>query len=156
MWGSGGITPPFLISALGGGEWSDLRSGRFTPVERARGNHWIGSWVGPIAGLDAMKRKICFSCRESNPGHPARSLSLYRLFCILVRRFLVCLTVCVPGVFVAVWVINEAVLMNNVGGSTCVIEIISKQGCGCGTAGENRINLSNFLSIRSSCHSPRS
>jgi hypothetical protein len=42
------------------------------PVERAPGAHCIGGWVGPRAGLDAVKkRKISFSCRESNPDHPA-------------------------------------------------------------------------------------
>jgi hypothetical protein len=30
----------------------------FTPGERARGTHWIGSWVGPRAGLDVEKRKF--------------------------------------------------------------------------------------------------
>jgi hypothetical protein len=30
----------------------------FTPRERALGTHWIGGWVGPRAGLDAVvKRK---------------------------------------------------------------------------------------------------
>jgi hypothetical protein len=37
----------YLISALGGGEWSVSRLGRFTPRERAPVNHWIGGWVGP-------------------------------------------------------------------------------------------------------------
>jgi hypothetical protein len=46
-------------SPLDGGEWSDSRPGRFTPKERASGSHWIGSWVGPRAVLDAVvKRKI--------------------------------------------------------------------------------------------------
>jgi hypothetical protein len=31
----GGVAPPFLTSALGRGEWSASRSGRFTPRERA-------------------------------------------------------------------------------------------------------------------------
>jgi hypothetical protein len=55
------------------GEWSDSRLGRFTPWEIVPGTHWIGGWVGPRAGLDAMeKRKISFPCWESNPGsHPA-------------------------------------------------------------------------------------
>jgi hypothetical protein len=36
--------------------------------ERAPGTHWIGGWVGPRAGLDAvMKRKIPSPRRESNP-----------------------------------------------------------------------------------------
>jgi hypothetical protein len=33
--GSGGIAPPFLTSALGGGDWSAPCCGRFTPGERA-------------------------------------------------------------------------------------------------------------------------
>jgi len=34
-----------LTSALDGGEWSALRTGRFIPGERAPGTHWIGGWV---------------------------------------------------------------------------------------------------------------
>jgi hypothetical protein len=44
----------FLTSALDGGEWSASHHGRFTPRERAPGTHWIGGWVGPRAGLDAV------------------------------------------------------------------------------------------------------
>jgi hypothetical protein len=48
-----------LTSALDGGEWSASRRGRFTPRRRVPGSHWIGGWVGPSAGLDAVvKRKI--------------------------------------------------------------------------------------------------
>jgi hypothetical protein len=48
----------FLNSALDGGKWSALRPGRFTSRERAPGTHWIWSWVGPRASLDAVvKRK---------------------------------------------------------------------------------------------------
>jgi hypothetical protein len=32
----------FLTSALDGSEWSASRPGRFTPMERAPGTHWIG------------------------------------------------------------------------------------------------------------------
>jgi hypothetical protein len=32
----------FLNSALGAGEWSASRPGRFTPGEKASGIHWIG------------------------------------------------------------------------------------------------------------------
>jgi hypothetical protein len=43
--------------------------------ERVPGTHWIGGWLGPIAGLDAVaNRKILSPCRESNSGCPARSL----------------------------------------------------------------------------------
>jgi hypothetical protein len=40
--GNGSIAPPFLNSALDGGEWS--RPGSFNPGERAPGNRWIGGW----------------------------------------------------------------------------------------------------------------
>jgi hypothetical protein len=47
--GSGGIAPPFLISAIEGSEWA---------ASRLRGlvssTHCIGGWVGPIAGLDGI------------------------------------------------------------------------------------------------------
>jgi hypothetical protein len=40
----------------------------------------IGGCVGPRASLDAVeKRKVSCFCRESNPGHPTHSQSLYRL-----------------------------------------------------------------------------
>jgi hypothetical protein len=59
-----------LISEPDGGEWSASRPGRFTLRERALGTHWIGSWVGPRAGLDAVsKRKIPSTLRDSNPNH---------------------------------------------------------------------------------------
>jgi hypothetical protein len=60
-----------LASAIDGGEWSASRPGRFTPRERDPGTHWIGGWVGPRAGLDAVvKRKIRSPRRESNPRTP--------------------------------------------------------------------------------------
>jgi hypothetical protein len=65
-----------LTSALDGGEWSASRLGHFTPGERAPGTHFIGGWVGPRAGLDAVaKSKFpqC-SCRELNPGRQAHNL----------------------------------------------------------------------------------
>jgi hypothetical protein len=46
----------FLASALVGGEWSALRPCRFTPVERAPGTHWIGSWVDLRIGLDEVEK----------------------------------------------------------------------------------------------------
>jgi hypothetical protein len=52
-------THVFFTSALAEGQWSASRPGRFTPVERAPSIHWIGGWVGPIAGLDDMvKTKV--------------------------------------------------------------------------------------------------
>jgi hypothetical protein len=47
----------------------------YTPRQRAPGNHWIGGWAGPRAGLDVVaKRKIPSPYRKSNSGTSARSL----------------------------------------------------------------------------------
>jgi hypothetical protein len=60
-----------LTSVLDEGEWSESRPGRFTPMERAPGTHWIGVWVGPSAILDTVvKRKITSPRLESNPRTP--------------------------------------------------------------------------------------
>jgi hypothetical protein len=54
VWSSGGRDPLFLTSAIVGGEWSASIPGSFIP-----GTCWIGGWVGPSGGLDAMgKRKL--------------------------------------------------------------------------------------------------
>jgi hypothetical protein len=50
-----GIAPLFLTSAIDGGEWSDLRFGRFATGKRTPGTHWIGDWVGPTVDLDAFE-----------------------------------------------------------------------------------------------------
>jgi len=47
----------FLTSALDGGECSASRPGRFTPVERAPGTHWLGGWVDPRAGWMRWRSK---------------------------------------------------------------------------------------------------
>jgi hypothetical protein len=60
-----------LTSALDEGEWSASCPGRFTSRERAPATHWIGGWVGPRAGLDAVsKGKIPSSHKDSKPDHP--------------------------------------------------------------------------------------
>jgi hypothetical protein len=51
-----------------------------SPEEIAPGTHWSGGWVGYRFGLDAVEKRKILQCRESNPGRPAHSLSLYR-FC---------------------------------------------------------------------------
>jgi hypothetical protein len=60
----------FLTSVLDEGVLSASHSGRFSP-----GTHWIGGWMGPRVGLNAVaKRKIPSPCLESNPDRPARGL----------------------------------------------------------------------------------
>jgi hypothetical protein len=46
------------------------------PPGKDPGTYWIGSWVGPRAGLDTetAKKSNLYPCRESNPDHPVRSL----------------------------------------------------------------------------------
>jgi hypothetical protein len=63
----------FLISALDGGEWSASWPGCFILGVRVPATHWIGGWVGPRAGLDAVTKNPC-PFRQSNPGLPACSL----------------------------------------------------------------------------------
>jgi hypothetical protein len=58
----------FLTSALAGGEWSASRSGRFTSGERAAGTHWIGGWVYPRAGLDAVEKRIFLTLQGFDLG----------------------------------------------------------------------------------------
>jgi hypothetical protein len=79
IWGGGGIAPPFLTSALDGGEWSDSRTGHFTHKKKSP---WYP--LGRRMGRPQSRSRFCgevktYSCRESNPGRPARSPSLYRL-----------------------------------------------------------------------------
>jgi hypothetical protein len=56
-WGSEGITPRILTSALDGGEWSASRPGRFTSGEATTDAHWMGGCLDNRAGLDAVVRK---------------------------------------------------------------------------------------------------
>jgi hypothetical protein len=84
----------FVTSTLGEGEWSALRSSHCNSRERVPGHHWIGCWVGPRAGLDAVaKRKISSLFRESNSGHVARNLVtvLTELSLLLGRRLGECI-----------------------------------------------------------------
>jgi hypothetical protein len=68
--GRGGTAPPFLTSALDGGEWSASRPDLFIPDKSPRTN-WIRGWVDPRADLDAVDKRF-FPCRESDPRSPAR------------------------------------------------------------------------------------
>jgi hypothetical protein len=79
-----GIFHLFLTLTLDGDEWSDSRLGCFTSTstEGASGTRWIGCWVGPRVGLDAVeKSKVSWSCWELDPGHSAYSPTLHRLSC---------------------------------------------------------------------------
>jgi hypothetical protein len=42
---------------LDGSEWSPSFSGCFTPNERAPYTQWIGGWMGPVVGLDAVENR---------------------------------------------------------------------------------------------------
>jgi hypothetical protein len=55
VWGSGGTVPPFLTTALDGGEWSASRPGRLTSGETVKVTRWIGGSVGPRTYLDALQ-----------------------------------------------------------------------------------------------------
>jgi hypothetical protein len=91
--GSGGIAPPFLISALDGGEW--LRPCRFTQGWRTPDTHWIGGWVDPRAGLDTVEREE--SCTAGNQTQAIQPVpipcELSRLFMYMWSRLLFC---CLP------------------------------------------------------------
>jgi hypothetical protein len=78
MWGSGGIAPSYLTSALGGNVWSASRPGRFTPGERAPGYPLGRRQGGPQGQFRPVQRKI-LHYRDLNPGRAARSPSLNRL-----------------------------------------------------------------------------
>jgi hypothetical protein len=54
-----------LTSALYGDVWSASRPGRHTSREITPGTHWIGGWVGPKTGLDAMNGKVPSPFRKS-------------------------------------------------------------------------------------------
>jgi hypothetical protein len=54
---SGDIAPPFMSSALDGGECSASRPGRFIPRERASGTDWTGGWVGPQSQVGRCEEK---------------------------------------------------------------------------------------------------
>jgi hypothetical protein len=75
-----GVEVSFLTSALDGGEWLASLPCRFTPGKKVSGAHWIGDWMAPRRGLDAVeKRKLAFPSRESNPGRPVRNPTLHLL-----------------------------------------------------------------------------
>jgi hypothetical protein len=55
IYGGGGIAPSSLASAIDVREWTASRLGRFAQGERASSVQQTGCWVGPTAGLDAVR-----------------------------------------------------------------------------------------------------
>jgi hypothetical protein len=52
------MAPPFLTSALDGGEWSASSPGRLTPGETAPRTHCIGGWIEPRADLGTVEKNL--------------------------------------------------------------------------------------------------
>jgi hypothetical protein len=75
--GRGGTVLSFMTSVIDGDKLLASRSSRFTTGERAPSAHWLGGWVGPVTGLDAMEKRNMFPYKETNPGHPVAGPSLY-------------------------------------------------------------------------------
>jgi hypothetical protein len=71
IWWNGGIAPQFLILIVDGAEWSASRP-CINPEKRGPVTFCIRGWVGPRAGLDAVKRKNIAFLAESNPQFPDR------------------------------------------------------------------------------------
>jgi hypothetical protein len=81
-----------LILALGGGEWTASFPGRFTAGERAAGTHWIGGWVGHMAGLYVMKKRkipplLGIEPRPPSPKPIAMPTELSRLSFIIINSW---------------------------------------------------------------------
>jgi hypothetical protein len=66
-WGNADITPPFLNSALHGGDWSASSAGRLNAGKRAPGSHWTGNCVGLRPGLDPVDKSFA-PARDRNPA----------------------------------------------------------------------------------------
>jgi hypothetical protein len=98
--GSGVIAPPFLTSALDGGEWSASRPCHFGP-----GTHYRIGWVGPKAGLGAMDwRKFLCTYRESDRRPLLHELSYPGLWlCDLIQLRPATILAFVLSLIVARW-----------------------------------------------------
>jgi hypothetical protein len=72
----GGIAPPFLTSAVVGGERSASRPGRCIPKQRAP-RYTLDMGLGGLQNRSeryGQEKKSLMPLRESSPGRPARSL----------------------------------------------------------------------------------
>jgi hypothetical protein len=66
-----GIVPQLLTSALDGGEWSASSPCRCISGQTAPSTRWIGGWVGPRPGLDAVGKYKSF-----HAGNRTRAVQL--------------------------------------------------------------------------------
>jgi hypothetical protein len=65
VWGSGGIAPCILTSALHGSERLASRLDLLIPGLRSVGTHWIEGWAGLRAGLDVATDRKIFALSEN-------------------------------------------------------------------------------------------
>jgi hypothetical protein len=75
LWGSGGLAPTFLTSALDGGKWSVSHLVRFTPEVRAASTHWIGEKKLALVLARAGNRTLVVqlvACRYTDSANPTR------------------------------------------------------------------------------------
>jgi hypothetical protein len=141
--GNGGIAPPFLTSALDGCEWSASGPGEIAP-----GTHWIGGWVGPRVGLDAVEKrktepifmKLGMYIRAPKPistayfiNHFNQSVCLYVYHPVVARQLLckkryrsneyTCTNKIIDGrvVFYAVHVVSEESRLLVLPRTSCII-----------------------------------
>jgi hypothetical protein len=77
VWGTGGVTPPFLTLALFRGEKYASRPSHFNPWERVLGTYWIG---GSRSGCCGEENNL-LPCRNSISSRPVHSPSRCRLRC---------------------------------------------------------------------------
>jgi hypothetical protein len=55
-------------------------SGQFhAPATLPPSTRWIGGWVGPRVGLNAVEKRKILHCQELNPSRVACSPSLFQL-----------------------------------------------------------------------------
>jgi hypothetical protein len=70
------------VSVTYEGELTASRFSPFTPRQRCRGTHWIGDWVGPSVGLDAVEKSKSCPCRESNPDSSVVKPNVYTVWAV--------------------------------------------------------------------------
>jgi hypothetical protein len=92
VWGSGGIAPPHLTSALDGGEWSASRPGRFNSGEITP-RYPLDRRLGGLVGLDAVEKKKVFpsaAIRTPAVQPVAISTEVSRFLILLVCTIYMC------------------------------------------------------------------